>query len=86
MALVKFVEDDHVHARKPRIGNQSARQNAFGEESEAGAWAGDFFKTDLIADGPAYRFPTFLRNPSRGQASGQTPGLQDQHLSVDQRK
>ena len=56
MPLVKLVQDHGVDAREQRIGDQTARENAFGEESKPRARPGDFFEANLIADGFARLF------------------------------
>ena len=62
MPLVKFVQDHGVHAGEQRIGDQAAREDAFGEKSKPRSRTGHFFEANLIAD----RF---------AQASRQAPAL-----------
>ena len=50
MALVELVEHHGVDAGELRIGDQAAREDAFGEEAQAGARSGDFFEANLVAD------------------------------------
>ena len=84
MPLVKLVQHNGIDAREQRVGNQTPRENAFRQETETGSRTGYFFKANLITNGLAERFAKFLSYPARGQAHGQTPRLEHQHVSANQ--
>ena len=83
MPLVKLVQHHGIDAGEQRIRDQTARENAFGEESKPGSRARHFFEANLIADGFAQLFPQFLRYAARGQSRGQPARLQHQDLAAD---
>lgn len=56
VAFVKFVEDDDAGVAEEGVGEKAAVEDAFGDESDAGAGAGDVFEADLVADGVAELF------------------------------
>ena len=47
---MEFVEDDGGDAAEGGVGEQPAGEDAFGDEAEAGARAGDVLEADLVAD------------------------------------
>src|SRR5580704_11499609 len=82
MALVKLIQGHHVDAREQRIRDQTAGENAFGEESNPCSRAGYLFESNLIADRFAWLLTQFLCHSARRQSRGQTTWLQHQHLSA----
>ena len=73
MPLVKLIQHHGVHASELRIGNQTAREDAFGQETKPRARACDFFEANLISDGLAQPFAQLLRH-SAGSHCGRRAG------------
>ena len=82
VALVKLVEHHGADALQPRIGEQAARQHAFGEEAQARARPGDLFEAHLVADGLADALAAFGRDEARRQPRGEAARLEHEHLAV----
>jgi len=54
MPLVKLVQDYCTDAAQFRIGQQTPRENAFGQKTQTCARPADVFEPDLVADGVAH--------------------------------
>ena len=81
VALVELVEDDHVDAAQVRVRQQPPRQHAFGEEAQPRARAGDLLEAHLVADGLAHPLAQLGGYAAGGQARGQPPRFEHQHLA-----
>lgn len=53
VSLVEFIQHYGVDSLEVGVGDEPAREDAFGEEAEARLGAGHFFEPDLIPDGLA---------------------------------
>ncbi len=76
MPLMELVQHHGIDTRKQRIGNQAARENAFGEESQPRARAGHLLEANLIAHRFAELFAQLVGDAARRQSRGQAARLQ----------
>ena len=83
-AFVELVEDHQAHARQLRIGRQSPRQQALGEDLDARLRPDAALEADLVADRPADLLAQQRRHARGGSAGGDTARLQQHDLSVRQ--
>jgi len=82
--LVELVEHHGGDAAQQRIGQESPRQHTLGDESQAGAGAGDVLEPHLVAGRLPGSFAQFLRDPPGSGARGQPARLEHHHLPRDQ--
>ena len=81
MTLVKLIQDNSVHSGEFRIRDQPACEDAFGQETKAGASARDFFKANLIPNGFSQPLATLLGYSAGGHSRGDSARFQHQHLA-----
>lgn len=86
VTLVKFVEDDGGDVAEGGVLGDAAGEHTFGEETEAGAGAGDFFEADLVADGLAELFAEFERDAAGGHAGGDAAGFEDEDIAGERQE
>ena len=82
MPFVKLVEDDGADAIERAVGEEPARQYAFGEKAQTRARTADFFKADLVADGFADALAEFSGDVTRGKASGEAARFQYEDFAI----
>ncbi len=82
MPLVELVQHHGRYAVQARIGEQSAREHAFGHESQARMRAGHLLEAHLVAHRLAQTLAPLEGHPARGQSRRQPPRLQHQDLSA----
>ena len=83
VTLVELVEDDGADAVEVGVGEKAPCQNTFGQETEAGSWAGDLFKSNLVADGFAEFFAKLLGDAAGCEPGCNAAGLEDQDVAGD---
>jgi hypothetical protein len=83
---MKFVDDNGGHAAEPRVGQKAACQHAFGYEAEARCRTGHLFEANLVADRLANSLAEFFSDAARGHASSDAARLEDDDLSLRERK
>ncbi len=81
VALVEFVEYDATDLVQARVAEEAAREDAFGEEAQAGLRAGHIFEADLIADGGADGLVALGGDEAGGEAGGEAARLEDEDLT-----
>jgi hypothetical protein len=81
VAFMKLVEDDAAYSPKFRIGDDPAREDAFGEEAKPCRWSAYFVEAHLVTDGLAERFTEFLGYPAGRHAGGDAARFEDQYFS-----
>ena len=81
MALMEFVENHRMGARKLRIRKKLPHQHSFGQETQARARRGDILETKLIA----YFFPELgtelFGHATGGKLGGNSAGFEDDDVS-----
>ena len=84
VALVELVQHDGVDAAQGGVGEQATREDAFGDEAEARARAGDLVEADLVADGVADLLAEFGGDAARGEARGDAAWFEDEDFAADE--
>ncbi len=82
MAFVKLIQNDDACARKLRVGQKPARQNALGQETDARSRTSNFFEPDLVSDHLAGPLSEFLRNPPRCHTRRYTARFEYQDVAI----
>jgi hypothetical protein len=82
VALVELVEHDDADLTQLGVGVELAREQALGDEAQAGRGGGGGLEADLVADTAADWFADALGDPLGRHAGGDPPRLQDQDLAL----
>jgi len=79
-ALVEFIEDHQTHAFERRVVLQAAREDALGDNLDAGVRPDLAVQPDAIANGLANLFAQLAGQPFGRRSGSETPRLEHQHL------
>ncbi len=82
VAFVEFVEEDGGDFGEGGVFEHLAKEDAFGDEFDAGAGGGDVVEADLVADFFAEGDAAFGGDAGGEHAGGEAAGLEDDDLAV----
>src|SRR5262249_24325222 len=82
--FVELIENDRLDSLERRLVDHLSQQDAFGLELDASCAAGHIFESNLVADFASKFDSEFMRDTGCEESSRETPGLQDDDLTVTQ--